>query len=426
MTITPTSGMAGASSQIVLRGFNSMALSNSPLFVIDGIIVDNSSISENDPNTGFGSRPNTAPGVENRSNDYTNRMADINPNDIETITILKGPEATALYGSQASSGAIVITTKRSNTAGKVKVDYDNSFRFQTINRLPKIQRSFKGGTNGQEEGVFTFFGPAFTAADTVYDNDINEFFKTGFAQTHNISAEYGQKNYSFRFSGSVFDQTSVVPNNDYKRYNIRVSNFTKIGKYIDIAPSFSYIRSTNDKPLRGAGGYLLNFLVWPGDNDITQWRNAAGLKVPLFNANPNSEIDNPYYNVNKNVSQDETDRIIGTLGVNVNPTKWLSLAGRFGYDTYRSDGLTRYDSMSSNITRALAGAQTNYYRKYYGYNHTITATAKHTIGDFGGRLMIGNMWQDYETQMTTVYGTNLSNFNSKDSMLRCRLHVSET
>jgi len=415
LTITPTSGLAGASSQLVLRGFNSMALSNSPLFVIDGIILDNSSIRENDPNIGFGARPNTAPGVENRGNDYTNRIADINPNDIESITILKGPEATALYGSQASSGAIVITTKRSNTSGRTAISYDNSFRAQKITRLPEFQRLYKGGANGVAQDIFSFFGPAFTDTSKIYDNNINDFFKTGFAQTHNVSAEVGKENYSFRFSGSAFLQDASIPNNSYKKYNARISNFTKIGKYIEITPSFSYIRSTNEKPLRGAGSYLLNFLAWPADNDITQWADTEGLKKPLYASNPNGEIDNPYFNVNRNSSADQTNRIIGTLGVNVNPFKWLSLAGRFGYDTYKTDGFTRYDSMSSIISRPLKGAQTNYYQRYYGYNHTITATGRHTIGDFTGRIMVGNMWQDYEIQMTTVYGTNLSSFNSKDS-----------
>jgi hypothetical protein len=127
---------------------------------------------------------------------------------------------------------------------------------------------------------------------------------------------------------------------------------------------------------------------------------------------PNAEADNPYYNANRNQAWDETDRMIGTLGVNFNPLKWLSFAGRFGYDTYKTDGLTRYDSMSNLLARTTKGAQNNYYRRYYGYNHTVTATARHTIGDFTGRLMVGNMWQDYETQMTTVYGTNLTSFNS--------------
>jgi hypothetical protein len=143
--------------------------------------------------------------------------------------------------------------------------------------------------------------------------------------------------------------------------------------------------------------------------------DASGFKVPLYAANANGEIDNPNYNVRKNISADETSRYIGTLGININPIKWFSLSGRFGYDTYASDGLTRYDSMSNAVGRTLGGAQNNYYRRYYGYNHTVTATARHTIGDFSGRLMVGNMWQDYETRMTTVYGTNLKNFTSKDT-----------
>jgi TonB-linked SusC/RagA family outer membrane protein len=415
LTITPTSGMAGASSQIVLRGFNSLALDNSPLFVIDGIIVDNSSISENNPNVGLGGAPSGAPGTENRSNDHTNRIADINPNDIESITVLKGPEATALYGSQASSGAIIITTRRAAATGRFNVSYDNSFRMQKITRMPEIQRNFRGGTNGIAQNIFSFFGPAFDQSATVYNNDISDFFRTGFAQTHNISADYGQEKYSFRLSGSAFMQEAPVPTNNYNRYNFRIANTTKIGKYIDIAPSISYIRSTTKRPLRGASGYLLNFLAWPADNDVTNYQDASGLKVPLYAANPNAELDNPYYNVYKNTSEDETDRIIGTFGININPTTWLSVNGRFGYDTYKSDGFTRYDSMSFYVTRATQGAQSNYYRKYYGYNHTITATGRHTIGDFTGRLMVGNMWQDYETQMTTVYGTNLSNFTSKDT-----------
>lgn len=411
LTLTPTSGMAGASSQIVLRGFNSMALSNSPLFVIDGIIVDNSSITENDPNTGIGGGKTQ---TENRYNDYTNRIADINPSDIESMTVLKGPEATALYGSQASSGAIVITTKKA-AAGKVAVNYDNSFRFQKITRLPEFQRTFSSGTNGQPIQNFTYFGPAYDANTTIYENDMQDFFKTGFAQTHNLSAEVGRKNYSFRFSGSALDQDASVPNNHYKRYNARISNFTKVGKFLDFSPSFSYIRSETQRPLRGLGGYMLNFLVWPANYDVTQWQDENGLKLPLYNSNPNADIDNPYYDVNRNQGWDKTDRMIGTLGVNVNPVKWFTLAGRFGYDTYQTDGGSRFDSMSYRLTRAEKGAQNNYYRRYYGYNHTITATARHSFGDFSGRLMVGNMWQDYETRMTTVYGTNLSTTSSKDS-----------
>lgn len=411
LTINPTGGAAGASSQIVLRGFNSLSLDNSPLFVIDGVIADNSTLNET---SGGGSGIGLASDRANRGNDYSNRMSDINPNDIESITVLKGPEATALYGSQASSGAIIITTKKGNTTGKLLVNYDNSFRIQRLTRLTKNINGYSGGTNGQPSDIFSYFGPAYSPGTQLYDN-VDHFFRTGFAQTHNLSVEFGQKTSSFRISGSLFDQKSVIPTNDYKRYTFRISNTSKIGKFIEIIPSLSLISSNNDKPLRGASGYMLNLLAWPSDNDIRDWQDANGLKKPLYNTNPNAEIDNPFYNVYKNRSADHTNRFIGTLGVNYNPLNWLAFAGRFGYDTYRSTGYTRFDSMSFYTSRPQKGAQDNYYNNYYGYNHTITATARKKIGDFSGRLMIGNMWQNYETQMFSVYGTNLKSMTATDS-----------
>ena len=413
-TVTGTSGAAGAGSQIVLRGFNSLSLDNSPLFVLDGIILDNSTINESGGGAGVGGSMGLASAKENRGNDYTNRIADINPNDIESITVLKGPEATALYGSQASSGAIVITTKKAKATGRVNVFYDNSFRFQKFTRLPETIDTYSSGTNGVPDNLFSYFGPAYASGVPKYDNT-NNFFKTGFGQTHNLAAEYGKKNYSFRFSGSFFDQQSSIPANTYSRYNLRISNSTKFGKYVEIMPAITYIRSNNEKPLRGASGYLLNLLAWPDNDDVRIWEDEDGLKKSLFNANPNAELDNPFYNVYRNRSGDKTDRWIATFGININPFEWLSLAGRFGYDTYHTDGYTRYDSMSYYLTRSQKGAQDNYYRDYYGYNHTITATAKKTIGDFTGRIMIGNMWQDYETQMYAVYGTNLKSMTATDS-----------
>lgn len=411
-TITPSGGIAGASSQIVLRGFNSMALDNQPLFVIDGVVVDNQTINET---SNGGSSLGLASDRANRGNDYSNRISDINPNDIESITILKGPEATALYGSQASSGAIIITTKKANTNGKVLVSYDNSFRFQKLTRFPSSISKFDAGTNGAPENTFSYFGPAYEPGTQLYNN-VDHFFQTGFGQTHNISLETGKQNRSFRFSGSYLDQGSTVPGNSYKRYNARVSNSTKIGKYVEIMPSFSLISSSNDKPLRGANGYLLNLLIWPADNDIRDWQDPNGNKKSAYNAsNLNSEFDNPFFNAYKNRSYDQTNRFIGTFGINVNPFEWLSLAGRFGYDTYKSEGYTFYHPTSFYVSQAQGGALDNYYRRYYGYNHTLTATARKKIGDFTGRLMVGNMWQNNETQMYSVYGTNLKDSSSTDS-----------
>jgi TonB-linked SusC/RagA family outer membrane protein len=407
-TITPTSGMAGAGTQIVLRGFNSLALDNSPLFVIDGIIVDNQTVNET---SNGGSALGLASDRANRSNDYTNRMADINPNDIETITVLKGPEATALYGSQASSGAIIITTKKAQATGKVAISYDNAFRVSKLTRFPATMDIYSSGTNGSpiallNSGSGTYFGPAYAGDVNRYDN-LHNFFQTGFAQTHNLSAEYGVKNASFRFSGSLFDQQSPVPTNTYKRYNARISNTTKIGKYVDISPSLSFIKSINDKPLRGASGYMLNLLIWPVTDDIRVYEDPDGNKKPLISSSPNSELDNPFFNVYKNRSSDETNRYIGTFGININPVSWVTVSGRFGYDTYRQVGYTRFHPMSFYVSRAQGGYQDNYYRDYSGYNHTVTATFKKKVGDFAARLLVGNMWQDYRTDQYAVSGSGV-------------------
>jgi TonB-linked SusC/RagA family outer membrane protein len=416
LTINPTSGLAGASNQIVLRGFNSLALDNSPLFIIDGIIIDNQSVSENNRNTGFAVKPTSANvSTENRSNDYTNRVADINPNDIETVTVLKGPEATALYGSQASSGAIVITTKKGTSVdGKMKVSYDNSFRTSTYVRYPNLMTDFDTGANGIPSDIFSYFGQKFTSEVPRYGN-LRSFFQSSSSATHNISLEYGKKNNSVRLSGSVVDENSPVPNNSYKKYNFKIVTNHKIGKKLEISPSLSVINSSNDKPLRGVSGYLMSLMTWPDDDNAKNWITADGLKKPLFVSNPNGELDNPYFNVNKNRSSDELSRSIATLSVNYNPTNWLSISGRVGYDTYSQNGYTKWDSSSYFLTRAQKGAQENYYRKYYGYNHTVTATAKKSFGKINTRLMIGNMWQDYETQTYAIFGNDIADALRTDS-----------
>ncbi|KAK6020985.1 TonB-dependent receptor plug domain protein, partial [Ostertagia ostertagi] len=367
VSVTPTTGQAGASSQIVLRGFNTLSLNNQPLFVVDGIILDNSTINET---SNGGTALGLASDRPNRNSDYTNRIADLNPADIDQVTVLKGPEATALYGSQASAGAIVITTKRAVT------------------------------------GNFSYYGPRYPEGTKKYDN-IGSFFRTGFAQTHNLSADFGAKNVGFRVSGSLFDQKGVVPTNDYKKYNVRLTNTTKIGKYVEFTPSFQYIVTENDKPIRSAGGYLLGLYIWPSNRDIKRFEDENGNKVSAFSADPYAETDNPLYNVNRNRGYDKTNRYIVSGGVNINPFDWLSISGRFGYDHYESEGYTFYHPLSNLTSRTQLGALDNYWRRYNGYNHTITATAKKTVGKFSARLMVGTMWQDYKTEMFAIYGTGL-------------------
>ncbi|HEX4877783.1 MAG TPA: SusC/RagA family TonB-linked outer membrane protein, partial [Chitinophagaceae bacterium] len=417
LTLDQTSGVAGASSSIVLRGFNALSTSNQPLYVVDGVVLDNQSINET---SSGGIVLGLASDRPNRNNDYQNRIADINPSDIETVTVLKGPEATALYGSQASSGAIIITTRKAKT-NKLGIQYDNSFRFQKVTRWPEVIDDYTNGSNGVASNTFQYFGPAYAPGTKLYDNK-NTFFRTGFSQTHNLGLDFGFKEVKFRVSGSLFDQKGVVPNNDFRRYNARISNTTKLFKNkVEITPSLAYIKSENNKVLRSAGSFLLSLLVWPSTNDVTNYEDATtGDKLDLYSGTTaNGEVDNPLFNVNKNRSYDENERIIGSLGININPFPWLSLSGRFGYDTYDQNGYVFFHPQSFYLTAGQGGQLDNYWRKYTGYNHTITATAKKKLGkNFNTRLMVGTMWQDYKTEMFAISGTNIvDNVNTTDSRM---------
>ncbi|MEO6537044.1 MAG: SusC/RagA family TonB-linked outer membrane protein [Ferruginibacter sp.] len=424
LSVTPTSGAAGASTGIVLRGYNTISGTNQPLFVVDGIIIDNQTLNSNSQS---GSGIGLASDGNNRNNDNTNRIADINPSDIESVTVLKGPEATALYGSQASSGAIVITTKKAKgTNGKILLNYDNNFRFQKINRFALINNDYgPGGSNNIPtapplSGQFTSFGPAWAPGTKFYDN-LHHFFKVGFSQTHNLSAEFGTQNVAFRASGQYFNNDGVVPFNTYKKYNFKLANTTKIGKYVTFTPSISYISADNLRPLKssssnsGVGGYLVELYEWPANNGIRNYQDEQGNKNIIFNANRNSDFDNPIWSARHNRSGDKLDRVISTLGVDIAPFSWLSVAGRFGYDTYKDDGYVFTHPQSFQLTTAIGGSLDNYYRKYTGYNHTITATVKKKLGNFTGRLLAGTMWQDLRTKQFAIYGTNLKDSSSTDS-----------
>jgi TonB-linked SusC/RagA family outer membrane protein len=420
LTVTPTTGAAGASSGIVLRGFNTMSGTNQPLFVIDGVIIDNTTFNSNSySQSGVG----LASDGNNRNIDNTNRIADINPNDIESITVLKGPESTALYGSQASSGAIVITTKKAKgTKGKILVNYDNNFRMQKITRFGAVNNEYGPGTsNGVPTappllGQFTSFGPKWAAGTNLFDN-VHHFFEKGFSQTHNLGLEFGTKSVAFRASGQYLHNKGVIPNNYYTKYSFKLSNTTNLGKYITFNPSIAYSNADNVKPTKGSNSYLMSLYQWPANNDIRSYQDEYGGKLTLFNANYNTDFDNPLWSAKNNTTGDITKRWIATLGVDIRPLKWLSLAGRFGYDTYKTDGYVFIHPQSFYLTAAVLGTLDNYYKTYKGYNHTITASAKKEWKGFTGKLLLGTTWQDLETQGYGVFGNHVA-----DSLVAGKLY----
>lgn len=425
LTVTSTSGLPGASTSMTLRGMSSLSGDNQPLIVVDGLPIENTTFNQH----------SLVSDQDNRGNDYTNRAADINPNDIESITVLKGPEAAALYGQQGGSGVIVITTKK-GSLGAGRISYDNNFGFQKVYRFPDdIQNKYSLGNYGYLGSTideFTYLGPEYEEGTKFYDN-VDKYFQTGFSQTHNISVEGGSKETSYRFSTNYFTQDGVVPTSAYDKLSTRLTGRTLIGKKLEATTTFNYIYSANEKPERGASGYLMSVLTWPLNENVSHYLNADGTRYRIFPepGDASDEPDNPFFAAYKNKNSTKTNRIIGNMSLSYDPTAWLNVAGRFGADVYTSEGNTFHDQESS---RGLDndGEVENYIATNRLLNGQALATARKKFGDINTSLMLGGSFKDSHYEVNSVQGTgvlvpgfnsinNTAETNSKITIYRERL-----
>jgi len=404
-TLVQTSGAPGASSNIVLRGFNSLSGSNSPLIVVDGLPISNNTFSQ-----GL-----LASDLPNRNNDYTNRAADINPDDIESINILKGPEATALYGIEAGSGAIIITTKKAK-AGKLKVSYDNNFRVTHVYRLPEVQKVYGNGLNGVTSNDRRFFGPRYEQGVQLYDN-IRNFFQDGFQQKHNITLEGGKKGTAVRLNVTYRDEKGAIPNTGLEQLQSRLTLNQKILKNLEMTASLAYIKTRNDKALRGAGGFLQNLMLWPHTDDARNYLNPDGTRKffldPDANGNQPNESDNPYFEANKNFSYDKTDRGLINFTFVYNPTSWWDITVRVGSDIYEQFGLTYYHP-ESNQARTINGQIEDYTEKFRSLNGVLINTFKKNFGKFKTTWRIGVANDDWKRENFSHRGQNLKDSVTAD------------
>ena len=407
LSVTSTSGAPGASAQIILRGATSIGGNNQPLFIVDGVPLDNSTLNQESL---IPASNTSAVGFANRNSDYTNRIADINPDDIEEVTILKGPEATALYGSDGAGGAIIITTKKGGN-GRVRISYDNSFRVENVYRFPEIQNIYNRGTNGiynpdsySSIYGFKFFGPVYNPNTPRYDN-IRNFFVQGQSQQHNMSVEAGTAENSYRFSTGYVKTNGVVPNTNYERLTFRLTAASKLGKKMNMSSSWSYIISNNDKVPKGAGTYYGNLITFPADIDGREYANADGTRKRLKGTGDlATEFDNPFWDVNKNKSNDKTDRLTGNVNISADPVKWLNLTAIIGVDNFATDGfyLTHPQSRYGFATK---GFLSTYVQKYRNINGTFRATFKKTIAKkFTNTLNTTFFFEDGKRSITSQRG----------------------
>lgn len=400
-TVNATSGAPGASSQVVLRGFNSISGNNSPLIIVDGLPLNNEVFNQH----------RLASDQDNRNNDFTNRAADINPDDIESVTILKGPEAAALYGTEAGSGAIIITTKKGR-AQPMKISYDNNFRFEKITRFHKVQRIYDLGTNGAPStGVRGFFGPRYAPGTVFYDN-LENFFETGNTHRHTLSAEGGNKSITYRWSGTYSDQHGVIPNTRYRRINSRLTIFSKLLSNLDLTATGSFANNINNKAFRGAGGYMLNLLYWPLDDDARQYLNDDGNRKIITKLSSGSdnygENNNAYFDVNKNINFDKLNRGGLNIQLNYDPLEWLNINVKGAADRYTQEGGYMLHPQSYNIY-TVSGRIEQYTQDFASYSGTFLVTGRKKFGEFNVKLLTGTAIDDRKTEIFSRRGDSIIN-----------------
>lgn len=332
--VTSTSGVPGASSLITIRGVSSISSSNQPLMIVDGLPIDNKTTNT----ANLASDAPTAPlAFNNRGVDFTNRAADLNPDDIESITVLKGPEAAALYGIDAANGAIVITTKRGRS-GTGGFTYSGTYRIEQVQAKPEVQHIY--GPSSVGSSSFLYFGAPYPTGTRFYDN-VDGFFQTGATEQHNLAFDgaAADSRVSYHVSSAITKQQGVIPNSALNKVTLTGASQGIATNWLKADVSLMYSYEYNAQPFKGSNGPLIGLLTWPDTNNAKDWLTPAGTRQRLTSLSAASELDNPYFNVNKNKINARNNRIITNAGFTVTPFAFGYFKTNIGVDAYTTQHL---------------------------------------------------------------------------------------
>ena len=403
--VTTTSGLPGSSASITIRGVSSISSSNQPQMIIDGLPVDNKTMNSNSLASGA---PGSASDFANRGVDFTSRSNDLNPEDIESLVVLKGPEAAALYGIDAANGAIIISTKRGK-AGTGGLTYSNSFRVENVRAKPELQRTF-GPTSiaGGALGSFQYFGGPYAAGSTFYDN-IDGFFRTGMTQKHNLdfSGAAADNKVSYRVGSAFTKQEGVVPGSGYDRINLTGASGAQVTSWLKTDLSMQYSYSKTDKVFKGDGGPFIGLVLWPQTDDAQNFLTAAGIRRRVTNLSAGSEIDNPYFSVEKNPFNERTNRIYANGAVTITKWTWGDIGTRLGTDAYTTQNLVlRHPESTSGLGNNGVIDQADDIARIINSQTLFNVKRRKIASAISGYLTLGNSIQDRKYTTDALYGVN--------------------
>jgi ferric enterobactin receptor len=418
VNITQSSGAAGSGAQIILRGgtSGSEGKDNQPLFVVDGVIYDNSSTLVG--NSAFD-------GSYKSATTTSNRIMDINPEDIEDMSVLKGPAASALYGSRAANGVVLITTKKGKE-GVMEINVNSKFSTSWAKSLPKYQTEYtRGYMEDQYDSNKHYTGTSFN--DFSYNswgeksnaqtyNNLNDFFQGGYVFDESVSVAGGTKNSNYYLSGSYYDQKGLVPNTGYNKYTFRFNGEQRVSLFT-FSANAAYSQAHTDKTLTGTGlynssgtGTLYGAYNWSPFDNMKNYLNEDGSRYRMFGTrlDPWDERDNPYWIINKNKIYDDNDRFTGNISVRADIAKWWFISYRLGIDTYTLDDSKRIAANGAIKQVWQKGMMSDNTMRFKYVSHNIISNMTKQFGDFDLNLMLGTAIDDTKTDSKYMMAYNFS------------------
>ena len=343
---TASTGLGG-STKITIRGNSSLTDNNQPLWIVDGVPFSDNNTSNASAYGGY---------------DRGGTSLDINPDDIESISVLKGPNAAALYGSRAGNGVILVTTKKGANKSGFGVSYNGNFTWSSVSQAIKMQNRFGQGSNGalnykrnasgDIEGLNgeLSFGPELdgheeynwygTKSPYQYTGDkLRDYFKTGFSQFHTVALGNNSEKGHYRLSIGYNDNKGLFKNETLDKLSIDLNAGTVVNRYLSLDGkiSLSHMKACN-RPLLGLNGEVAQLLLIPGNVSLRSLEENQSSETQIHRNwfGPNQHYSNPYYVRHRYKNSDERWRAFGYYGANINLLDNLKLNAKYSFDYYRT------------------------------------------------------------------------------------------
>ena len=388
VTISNSGGAPGSSTAILIRGGTSITGNNQPLFVVDGIPIDNSTSSSL-----------TVASV--------NRAADLNPMDIESISVLKGPAAAALYGIQAAEGAVIITTKKGK-AGKSTISYSGTFSVDEVLGTLDVQQQYGQGTQILSTDGFSYenessfsWGPAVNNEQTY--NHIDNFFETAISQNHNVSYSGGSENSTMYLSIGDLSQEGVIAGTNYDRTSFKINTSSQLGDNLTVGASANYIVTEVGSTKQGnaSGSSYSSLLSYPVNVDIQNYYDENGAQNMFYQ---DQTFDNPYWSLENSPNDNKVNRLIGMINISYDFLNDFNLSYKLGTD-YFNETSKRVIGTGSLIENRKDGYISQFQRENRKTtSNLILSYNKELSEDFEVDALIGNMVEDYRVHSVYTYG----------------------